>query len=221
MRKKYTLKRGGGGDDADFMQADAPSAPASSAPTTRRSFGLVAPLAIILTVGVLCLQLQHAVMYNHSTLQDRLKQVPEQVEGVVRVMTREAASQRVHRMVAVQPAKNESEVPARASASVATSAAAAARPPAEMVGALYSTCAHRKPYHVVLTAASGIYQEWQTRIAYYHYKKLRAANPCSDIGGFTRLLNTPGAQPAGLMDEIPTVSFSHGRLCFKLSKETR
>ena len=61
---------------------------------------------------------------------------------------------------------------------------------------------------MLLTAASGLYQEWQTRIAYHHYRKLKAAHPCSDIGNFTRLLNTPGAKPDGLMDEIPTVLVS-------------
>ena len=49
----------------------------------------------------------------------------------------------------------------------------AARPSALEIGATHSRCAHRKPYHVVLTAASGTYQEWQTRIAYYHYRKLK------------------------------------------------
>ena len=73
------------------------------------------------------------------------------------------------------------------------------------VGASHSACAHRKPYHVVLTAASGVYQEWQTRIAYRQYLTLKESEPCSDLGGFTRLLNTPDAQPDGLMDEIPTV----------------
>ena len=63
----------------------------------------------------------------------------------------------------------------------------------------------RRPYHVVMTAASGLYQEWQSRIAYYHYKKQRALHPCSDLGGFTRLFNNVGAQPDHLMDEIPTV----------------
>ena len=72
-------------------------------------------------------------------------------------------------------------------------------------GATGSACPGRKPYHVVLTAASGLYQEWQSRIAYYHYRKLKAAHVCSDIGGFTRLLNTPGARPDGLMREMPTV----------------
>jgi len=71
----------------------------------------------------------------------------------------------------------------------------------------------RKPYHVVMTAASGNYQEWQSRIAYYHYKKQKALNPCSDMGGFTRLFNTPNARPDSLMDEIPTLlvrQLNHG-----------
>ena len=29
--------------------------------------------------------------------------------------------------------------------------------------------------------------------------------PCSDLGGFTRLLSTPGGLPDGLTDEIPTI----------------
>ena len=63
----------------------------------------------------------------------------------------------------------------------------------------------RRPYHVVMTAASGLYQEWQSRIAYYHYKKQKALHPCSDLGGFTRLFNNNNGQPDALMDEIPTV----------------
>jgi hypothetical protein len=88
------------------------------------------------------------------------------------------------------------------------------RPPAAVVAGPFSKCARRRPYHVVLTAASGVYQEWQSRIAYYHYKKLKAEHACSDIGGFTRLLNTPNGQPDGLMDEMPTVvvkQLGHGR----------
>ena len=41
--------------------------------------------------------------------------------------------------------------------------------------------ATRRPYHVVMTAASGIYQEWQSRIAYYHYQK--QAPPLGGLGG--------------------------------------
>lgn len=66
--------------------------------------------------------------------------------------------------------------------------------------------ATRKPYHVVMTAASGLYQEWQSRIAYYHYQKQkRIGGACSDVGGFTRLFNSPDAKPDTLMDEMPTL----------------
>jgi len=63
----------------------------------------------------------------------------------------------------------------------------------------------RKPYHLLLTAQDSPYQAWQTRIMYYHFKKLQAANPCTEMTGFTRMLNSVGAKPDGLMDEIPTV----------------
>merc|ERR1719238_266595 len=63
----------------------------------------------------------------------------------------------------------------------------------------------RRPMHVVMTAASGLYQEWQSRIAYHHYKKMKRLHPCSDLGGFTRLFNSYNAAPDSLMDEIPTL----------------
>lgn len=68
--------------------------------------------------------------------------------------------------------------------------------------------AGRRPYHVVMTAASGLYQEWQSRIAYYHYQKQKRLNPCSEIGSFTRLFNSPGKRPDKLMDEMPTLLVS-------------
>eukprot|EP00854_Cymbomonas_tetramitiformis_P010845 gene10845-12830_t len=60
-------------------------------------------------------------------------------------------------------------------------------------------------YHVLMTAASGQYQEWQSRTAYYHYKKQKKLNPCSEMGGFTRLLGMPDGRADGMMDEIPTL----------------
>lgn len=69
-----------------------------------------------------------------------------------------------------------------------------------------SACtADRRPYHVLLTASTGAYQEWQSRLFYYHYVKLKRLSPCSDMGGFTRLLTTPGAKPDALMEELPTI----------------
>lgn len=54
----------------------------------------------------------------------------------------------------------------------------------------------RKPYHVVLTASSGAYQLWQSRIFYYHYVRVkREGGPCSEVGGFTRLLTQPAGAP--------------------------
>ena len=47
-----------------------------------------------------------------------------------------------------------------------------------------------KKYHVMITSSLSIYQQWQARIFYYHYKKQKALHPDSDIGGFTRLLHS-------------------------------
>jgi len=41
----------------------------------------------------------------------------------------------------------------------------------------------RRPFHVLLTAQASLYQEWQTRIMHYHYRKVVAANPCSEMSG--------------------------------------
>lgn len=59
-------------------------------------------------------------------------------------------------------------------------------------------------YHVVITAA-GTAVHWQSRVAYYWYKKVQ--KQCEErgncqMGGFTRLLHT--GQPDDLMNEIPT-----------------
>ena len=38
-----------------------------------------------------------------------------------------------------------------------------------------------------------------------YYKKLREQDPCSEMTGFTRMLNSVNRKPDGLMDEMPTV----------------
>lgn len=78
------------------------------------------------------------------------------------------------------------------------------RPNALELGASHSQCAHRRPYHVILPATKQRYQEWQTRINYYHYLKQRSEHPCSDLGGFTRLLSSQGGTNDTLANEIPT-----------------
>ena len=63
----------------------------------------------------------------------------------------------------------------------------------------------RRPFHVILTAQASIYQEWQTKIMYYHFKKIQAQNPCTEMTGFTRLLASRGAQLDELAKTIPTI----------------
>jgi len=70
----------------------------------------------------------------------------------------------------------------------------------------------RRPFHVVLGTDDSLYEQWQSRVAYYHYKKQKMADgPCGDMGGFTRLLHS--GREDSLMDEIPTVVV--GRLSHK------
>lgn len=58
-------------------------------------------------------------------------------------------------------------------------------------------------YHVVITVARGMYTQWQARVGYYWYKKMKRLYPRSAMGGFTRLMHT--GEPDEYMDEIPSV----------------
>ena len=64
----------------------------------------------------------------------------------------------------------------------------------------------RRPYHTILTAQASVYQEWQTKIFYYHFKKAQAANPCTEMTGFTRLLASAGGNGDSLSAHMPTVT---------------
>ena len=67
-------------------------------------------------------------------------------------------------------------------------------------------CPKRRPYHTVLTAQATVYQSWQARIMYFHWKKQAAAGgPCTDMTGFTRLVASEGGKPDGLEAEMPSV----------------
>ncbi|XWS52617.1 hypothetical protein CRYUN_Cryun11dG0086000 [Craigia yunnanensis] len=57
-------------------------------------------------------------------------------------------------------------------------------------------------YHVALTATDAPYSQWQCRIMYYWYKKVKDM-PGSDMGDFTRILHS--GKSDNLMEEIPTV----------------
>lgn len=56
-------------------------------------------------------------------------------------------------------------------------------------------------YHVVVTATDAPYSQWQCRIMYYWYKKMKDS-PGSDMGKFTRVLHSGHSDT--LMKEIPT-----------------
>lgn len=47
----------------------------------------------------------------------------------------------------------------------------------------------RNKYHVVVTADGSVYAQWQVRVCYFHFAKLKKENPGSAAGGFTRLLH--------------------------------
>ncbi len=63
-----------------------------------------------------------------------------------------------------------------------------------------------RPYHTVLTSSSGGYQTWQCRVMYHHWKLQKRADPCGEMGGFTRLLTSyNGKRDSRSFDEeIPT-----------------
>ena len=56
-----------------------------------------------------------------------------------------------------------------------------------------------------------VYQQWQCRVMYYHWKKQRDNDPagrCTELTGLHRLVATPGGRPDGLEDEIPSIFVS-------------
>jgi len=59
---------------------------------------------------------------------------------------------------------------------------------------------------------------------YYHFQKqLKRQGPCAEMTGFTRMLNSVGAKPDGLMDEIPTVlvnALEPGSACATSGEDT-
>jgi len=95
---------------------------------------------------------------------------------------------------------------ASTAANAATAAAATASSPKQHPGA---RCHEgRKPFHTILTATAQIYQQWQCRVMYYHWKKQRALDPageaCTELTGFTRLVAHQDGNPDGLEGEIPS-----------------
>jgi hypothetical protein len=60
---------------------------------------------------------------------------------------------------------------------------------------------------MLLTATGQVYQQWQTRVAYFHWKKQRDADPagaCTEMTGFHRLVANSDGRPDGIEGEVPT-----------------
>ena len=172
---------------------------------------LVLALLLIASVGILFSQ--HSITSTRTTLRERLQYMEAAAETeianvVVRVADAGATTQPPRK--ALQRRRvTASSTDSSSSSSSAAQPLASSPPPTESPPPPSPPppleCPGRRPYHVLLTAASGIYQQWQSRIMYWQYKKLKAEDPCSDLGGFTRLLNTRNSRPDGLMHEIPTI----------------
>lgn len=90
---------------------------------------------------------------------------------------------------------------------------------------------HRRPYHVLVPCSLSVEHQWQARLSYHRYLRLKESDPCSDLGailsrpplparllepspetsrnlpagGFTRLLTSPDGKPDLLAAEMPTV----------------
>lgn len=69
----------------------------------------------------------------------------------------------------------------------------------------------RRPYHTLLTASSGPYQLWQSRVMRHHWQLQRARDPCGEMGGFTRLLTGVKDRPDAFANEMPTVVVNERR----------
>ena len=101
-------------------------------------------------------------------------------------------------------ASSNEQSPKRQAANIAATTATAAVP--AMANAESAACPGRKPFHTLMTAQASVYQQWQSRIAYFHWKKQAAAGgKCTDMVAFHRLCATAGGKPDGLEREIPTL----------------
>ncbi|XP_061338850.1 hydroxyproline O-arabinosyltransferase PLENTY-like [Gastrolobium bilobum] len=74
-------------------------------------------------------------------------------------------------------------------------------PVISMPGKVIRSANSNSKYHVAVTATDAAYSQWQCRIMYYWYKKVKDM-PGSDMGKFTRIVHS--GRPDQLMDEIPT-----------------
>ena len=143
----------------------------------------------------------HKILRQQRRLEDHLEHLSQQVEQL-RVASQVPEHQRSKRHSGHHD-HDATHLGASGATGAATGAASASS--AKVLGPT-AECPNRKPFHTLLTAQASVYQQWQARIAYYHWKKqARIAGPCTDMVGFHRLCATEGGKPDGLEAEIPTM----------------
>ena len=173
----------GGGTTAIVSEAAAAAA---------ASFGLLEPMDEAPEAAAAAAE-SAGLAADAEAVRERLDEQAQAHEATQRQHAAEAVKLAATAKLAKAAELARAAVPAPVAEAVEQSAAGAG-----VAGAVAGECPPgRRPYHVVMTAATGTYQEWQSRIAYYHYLKQKRLNPCSDLGGFTRLFNTPNAQVGG------------------------
>ena len=114
------------------------------------------------------------------------------------------------KVLAKTPTKEAPVAKAPVTAAPATTAAAVAASATGGVStggnALDARCPNRKPIHCLLTAQATVYQQWQARIMYFHWKKqAKLDGECTDMTGFTRMVASEDGKPDGLEEEMPSV----------------
>jgi len=161
----------------------------------QRLLGTLMFVSVLLLAGMILLA--HGTLANgsHDAQQDA---VAHHLTRIQSAQTRiEKKLHDVEDQLAV--ATSAAATSAAAASAAATTAAAASKSDAD-------DCPGRVPFHGLLTCQGSVYQQWQARIMYFHWKKqAAAAGPCGDMGGFTRLVASEGGKPDGLEGEIPSV----------------
>jgi hypothetical protein len=144
------------------------------------------------------------VCSRHYTIQTREKRVPPRprpLDAFTRMEKhkREGLRHATREGMGVTNAQRATRIEAAVTAAPTVATPNAAEAPS-------AKCPNRRPYHTLLTTQASTYQQWQSRIMYFHFRKQQQLDgPCTDMGGFTRLVASPKAQPDGLEDEMPSV----------------
>lgn len=141
----------------------------------------------------------HKILRHQMRLEDRLDRLSRQLENMQQAQPQQSATAAEEpEVVAVPEKKRRKRQHSSHSGDAASHAGASAGASA--------ACPSRNPFHTLLTSQGSVYQQWQARIAYHHWKKqAKVAGPCTDMVGFHRLCATEGGQPDGLEGEIPTI----------------